>query len=400
MRIVLHAGLKKTGSTAIQLALARKAGRLSRLGVFVPDPDMGLAPGGAARTSGNAYGLALLAEAAGVDPDGAAGRIREHLLAQLDAAARAACDTVLLSSETLCALPEAGWRALLASLTALGLPTRFVVFERDPYAWYFSVWLQAVKRDGCADWLDAALAGNEEGYLRPLLAPAFLARVCADSGGLFSLLRLDYDACRHDAAGAFFAALGLPAPEAAEAPRPGGTGPARFNRSLSAGEAFAFLTLNRASGGNMALCQALCDKYVTGDADRERFFFFDPAVQDAVHAFLDRHGAPRPRAAYPGRPNLTFAALAAAQPPPTPTVAGLLADAVAHFRDFSSCVAAAALHKARHFAASPARPLVPEDFDILCYLIANPDVLAADCDPYRHYVECGRREGRTCRVFT
>jgi len=67
MRIVLHAGLKKTGSTAIQIALARDAARLSRLGVFVPEADMGLAPGSPARTSGNAYGLALLAEEAGVE---------------------------------------------------------------------------------------------------------------------------------------------------------------------------------------------------------------------------------------------------------------------------------------------------------------------------------------------
>ncbi|MEA4858817.1 hypothetical protein [Solidesulfovibrio sp.] len=394
MRIVLHAGLKKTGSTAIQVALARDGARLSRLGVFVPEADMGLAPGSPARTSGNAYGLALLAEEAGVDPAGAAGRIRDHLGERLERARRAGCGTLLLSSETLCALSEAGWRALFAALADLGRPTRFVVFERDPYAWYFSVWLQAVKRDGCAAWLDAALAGNEEGFLRPLLVPTVLGRACAGSGGLFEALRLDYDACRRDAAGAFFAALGLPRPETAAA------APARFNRSLSPGEAFAFLTLNRASGGNMKLCQALCDKYVTGDADRERFFFFDPAVQAAVHAFLDRHGAGRPEAAYPETRNLTFEELAASQPAPAPAMGGMLADAVAHFRDFSGSVAALALHKARHYAASPARGLVPGDFDILCYLIANPDVLAADCDPYRHYVECGRHEGRTCRVFT
>lgn len=392
MRIELHAGLKKTGSTAIQVALAQHAGALARRGLFVPDADMGLAPGGAARTSGNAYALALLAEEAGVDPDGATGRIRDHLAACLAAAARAGCHTLLLSSETLCALPEAGWRALLAALAGLGQPTRFIVFERDPYAWYFSVWLQAVKRDGCPDWLDAALGANEEGFLRPLLVPAFLEAAAAGSGGLFTSLRLSYDACRRDAAGAFFAALDLPAPA-------GDGQPARCNRSLSPGEAFAFLTLNRASGGNMKLCQDLCDTFVLGEAAGDPFFFFDAAVQARIHAFLDSRGASRPRADYAGVANLTFAALAASQPAQAQVLAGMASAAVAHFRDFSGSLAALALHKARHFAASPAKALVPADFDILCYLIANPDVLAADCDPYRHFVECGRHEGRTYRLF-
>ena len=114
-----------------------------------------------------------------------------------------------------------------AALTALGQPTRFIVFERDPYAWYFSVWLQAVKRDGCPDWLDTALAGHEEGFLRPLLVPALLEAAAAGSGGLLTTLRLDYDACRRDAAGAFFAALDLPAPATDGQP-------ARCNRSVPA----------------------------------------------------------------------------------------------------------------------------------------------------------------------
>ena len=75
MRIELHAGLKKTGTTAIQLALARNAGALQRAGVFVPDMESPPAPGAARRTPGNAAALALAAEEAVVDPRGATARL-------------------------------------------------------------------------------------------------------------------------------------------------------------------------------------------------------------------------------------------------------------------------------------------------------------------------------------
>jgi len=387
VRITLHAGLKKTGTTAIQVALARNAQALCRQGAFVPETEFSPA-GTAMRTSGNAYAYALAAAEAGIAPAGAATRVARLAAAHAAAAEAAGCDRLLLSSEALCALPRAGWQALAEGFAAAACSVRCIVFERDPYAWFFSVWLQALKRDGCPHWLDAALAGNEEGYLRPLLTRPVLEKL---GGNAFETLFLDYDACRGDAAGAFAAALGLALPEEGQ--------PARYNRSLTAGEVFAFLACNRASGGDMKLCQELCDKYVHGDADREPFFFFDPAVQARIHAFLAAHGADRPKAAYAGAPNLTEAALAAGVAPLVRLVAGMLGDAVAHFRDFSGSVAALALHKARHFAASPARALVPDDFDVLCYLIANPDVLAADCDPYRHFVECGQREGRTYRRF-
>ena len=39
-------------------------------------------------------------------------------------------------------------------------------------------------------------------------------------------------------------------------------------------------------------------------------------------------------------------------------------------------------------------PDVPADFDVLAYLLLNPDVLRAGIDPCRHFVEHGRGEGR------
>jgi hypothetical protein len=39
-----------------------------------------------------------------------------------------------------------------------------------------------------------------------------------------------------------------------------------------------------------------------------------------------------------------------------------------------------------------------EHFDPVAYLVANPDVAAAGADPWRHWLEHGRREGRSLRL--
>lgn len=377
MRLVIHAGLKKTGSTAIQVHLARNAALLAARGWHIP-----LLPPGAAqtaRTPGNAYALYLhILE----------GRTREAgdmLKTCLATAARTGCDSVLLSSESLCDLTAPQWMALAGLIAATGCPCTFVVAERDPYTWFFSTWLQAVKREGCPLWLDAALARNAAGFLRPLLTRSILERLPEDR---FRTLPLDYDAHRDDMATAFSRALGLP--ETAE-------GPQRCNRSLTTRELFVFLSINQASGGNVKLCQRLCDAYLLDDADREPFFFFSPAVATLIAAFLADHGVERPIRAHPDAPDLTEAAFRARFGALEQTLAAVMADAMKFYRDAATTSAGLVLHKARLYAASPARAQVPQDFDILCYLIANPDVLYADCDPYRHFLDAGRSEGRTYR---
>jgi hypothetical protein len=41
---------------------------------------------------------------------------------------------------------------------------------------------------------------------------------------------------------------------------------------------------------------------------------------------------------------------------------------------------------------------IPDDFDHISYLIQNPDLLQARVNPYRHYLECGRRENRSYKA--
>lgn len=59
------------------------------------------------------------------------------------------------------------------------------------------------------------------------------------------------------------------------------------------------------------------------------------------------------------------------------------------------------LSKQERVASFPARgnryALLPTDFNASAYYRRNPDVAAADVDPYDHYIEYGRHEGRSFR---
>jgi hypothetical protein len=44
-------------------------------------------------------------------------------------------------------------------------------------------------------------------------------------------------------------------------------------------------------------------------------------------------------------------------------------------------------------------PEIPTDFDLLAYLILNPDVLHADVDPIQHYFSHGKEEGRAYKFL-
>ncbi len=49
-------------------------------------------------------------------------------------------------------------------------------------------------------------------------------------------------------------------------------------------------------------------------------------------------------------------------------------------------------------SSSSAESNIPEDFDLVRYLILNPDVLAHTNDPIRHYIDYGKSEGRIYKI--
>lgn len=176
MRVVVHHGMSKAGSTALQKGLSRARGALLERGVLYPR----------APVIAHSHNLLM----AGIVPPGAQPRFLRHALAKAghaedggaalfarwlgavgESAARAGAETLVLSSENLWALddpaPFARLRALLAGIGATRIET--LAYLRRPSDWSLSAAQQV-------------LAASH--LMRPAAPVAYRARLEAAAAGL------------------------------------------------------------------------------------------------------------------------------------------------------------------------------------------------------------------------
>jgi len=170
--LFLHAGIPKTGSTALQVHFARYAAELLQHGLYYPDTDNSFsAVIESGMSSGNANSLVFFYKKFANDD--------EHLRLQTDQwiakiikeSNAHSFKAVLLSSEILCTLTERQ-RAILEDALNKYFDLRLIAFFREPYSWIFSSWLQAVKRSGARGWLGA---GEPQRDWSPLIFPERLS---------------------------------------------------------------------------------------------------------------------------------------------------------------------------------------------------------------------------------
>lgn len=147
--LVIHAGLPKTGSTALQVFLARNHAALRRqsfeyfrLGEF----DEGSA---GKISSGNGF---LVARSLLPASDGSATENpAAHLAALNRAIAASRCETGILSSEYFAHADPARLRAWAAALRAAGIRVLQTYFIRDQVQALSSMYVQYVKRSHCRE---------------------------------------------------------------------------------------------------------------------------------------------------------------------------------------------------------------------------------------------------------
>lgn len=185
-RLVLHIGMGKAGTSALQVALVRNRERLVAHGIDYP----GHATDDLARvcgvTNGNGVGLAdlLNSELASAARDLA--EARPALRALCAGVARGPYRTTLYSSELLYRFDPAHLRALAEEADRADIDLRVVAYVRDVAPYFFSSYSERVKRNCFAGSFEDYLAGADdfprrvglfEPRLRQLLAAAGSSRV-------------------------------------------------------------------------------------------------------------------------------------------------------------------------------------------------------------------------------
>lgn len=213
-RVVLHAGLHKTGTSAVQAHFAARREELARAGIDYP--ALGPGPGHHALA---ARWLRLPGRAGARYGPAEAEALWQALAEQVPGADRA----LLLSAEAfLRASPrQVDMAALRSALSRLGRP-QIVVCLRGPVALTEALWAQAA-RDGPAPDPEAFAARARAGVAAGV--PVCAGRVIDHLSGGFApeeIALVPHEGARADLAGAILAAGGLPAGAAgpgAPAPR-------------------------------------------------------------------------------------------------------------------------------------------------------------------------------------
>jgi hypothetical protein len=374
--IFLHAGLPKTGTSAIQEGLRSlsRAGLLARVGYPCPEPEAG---------AGN--GTALARELIFTNPAPTPDARMHALVRELVDANGARAPNLLISSEDLCYADVGKFSRLREVLLGHARSVRLLVGVRPLKPWSYSVYLQLVKAhalaaDFDADWL--------QGHARDFL---WYFRNLDRFGVDTTVFRYRYaDLLRHF--------LGLVGEDEALAEAVPDT---VANRSLGVEElgvlrainaVFADETLGRAVSEAFARqwperhgARFPADRasaFATFAADFARRLDDLPGpVMDQVKAILFAPGEDAP-AATP------------AQTAPESLGAAEVEVALRALRDhFSTRTEDAALHRGLlGYSAGLAR--TADAFDPIHYLLMHPDVLRAGTDPRRHFEQHGRAEGR------
>lgn len=249
-RLILHIGHGKTGSSALQSALALSTDALAAQGIAYPDHASFAQARAGQITAGNANGLTLIATA--------------------KAALKGSPHDVLLSNESLIHFflndPD-----LLPRVAALCAETRLILYVRNPYDHACSVYGQTVKRGGAVTGFDAFLAG----YPTPAKVRAMMQM--AQKAGV-GLTVINYSNHADDILRSLTEALGVPADTLS--PPTGG----RVNRSLTRSELELQRMFNRHWGRRSSgfVSDALCNALPDIRADRP------VASAQALDAFVAR----------------------------------------------------------------------------------------------------------------
>ncbi len=376
--MILHIGLHKTGSSALQALLAQRVDLLAANGIAYPypDPPAVVAIGGC---SGN--GLQILhakgafrsksTAHADLDPRFAV-FLREVVEAQRE-------DTVVLSTEYFANLELGQLQSLKAELS--GHRVKVICFVRDPFDFAFSAWRQHIKTGKCEvdfqTYLDipSRRFSLREGFLK-------YAQVFAEN---LTVLRYERHVSRLGPA--FFRALGLLDHVPEDALQVGRT----HNPSVSPSEAFLVAEVCAAIAGRDVAAAA--SRVLLARRTRRQLPYYNRALHEKLNGmFAD--AVPVLNRFLPPEDHLTL---------------GLRdeADTPAPVLDEDRAFLAPMLPKLRDGKPSPLRrtltkllhPGVPSKFDPQVYLALNPDVAQAGLDPRQHYRSVGKAENRPYRLF-
>lgn len=194
-RLLLHIGMGKTGTSALQVALVRNRDRLADAGIDYPAHPSDAAARADGVTNGNGAALAdLLGSELAIAPVDLR-RARSGLRALCEETAGSRHRTTLYSSELLYRLDPEHLAVLITEAERAGIELRVVAYLRDIAPYFFSAYSERVKRNGLAASFEEYLGGADDFARRVTLFQPRIRRLL-ECAGAARVQVLHYDSVR------------------------------------------------------------------------------------------------------------------------------------------------------------------------------------------------------------
>lgn len=379
-RIVFHIGAPKTGTSAIQRFLASNVQDLRAIGLDYLNGEPNC---GNLHTTGNGLPIFLYFERAVAEPEKLESLLRGYFGTQR---------TAIVSSELLSSIPVAGWRNIIDACRAVDADPFVIYYVRNVHPFYLSTYNQYVKHHGAT--------GSFEEFVerRSVFKCADRLRFLTELFGSDHLNVVHYEFEKANICEHF---LSLISPTTDKSNLKFYT--ALVNRSLDEPELRLMRIANRFPGAHFP--GELANILISSDPSRPSE---NPSRPEIIELLTRRHiddvstinteyfggrDVLQIADATPTSMDDTIVATAPAEKLFEWAMARLDSARHENFRQF--------LAEARAIAARSRKvihPDIPPDFDPAAYLLANPDLLMARVDPYRHFLDHGLDEGRSWRI--
>lgn len=387
MQIIFHVGISKTGSTSIQLFMHKYAKLLHQHGYWIPQLQESQID--TVSLSGNGYPLCLKIGTIDTkeflnDPS-----VTNYIMSCIEEARNNKCKKIILSSESFSSLPRQKWIYLATCLDKIDCRYTFIVIEREPYSWYFSSWLQQVKRCAYTGWIDGAFKSEKDIHfsLYPLLTRNVLEKLFLPK---HAVRAINFEDNKKDILGAFLEAIEFRPKEKLHIKL--------ANPAMTANEFFLFYNLNKMSKGNIGLTERVLKKFTPQAKNAKgKFFFCNREIQQIIYNFLDTNEASYQKCSYENIQNISEDDFLAQFSGFSRMVTEFYATTFEYFLDYHDNILSLTNYKARLYSKSQYKDKTPDSFNVIQYLLINKDVLFSDIDPYMHYFLYGQNEGR--KVF-
>jgi hypothetical protein len=201
---------------------------------------------------------------------------------------------------------------------------------------------------------------------------------------------LSYEECKTDIVGSFFRAIDFSIPN----PEDDNNNLSEItNRSLTDQELTLMLLINRLIDGDYSFCERVSGRLIKQSSSPPCYFYV-PDVDRKIDDFFDANGVDRQYQCHKREPVINSEKDWLETHSVNATLMELFFSELAEYNNIEKDLVSRAIKRAKYHHYSAFRTRVPGKFDVMAYLLRNPDVLAGGIDPYKHYVLYGYDEGR------